>query len=340
MKKTAGLVRTLLSAGLLVLLLCISTVPCTVTARAFSAETGLSSARRVQMKQAVKKGLIKEKGKYYYYEKGKKVRNTWKNVRLSNGQTRRYYFMSSGAACTSSVKWHGYYYVFNKKGMLRTGNGNRLFQAGNHLYCPGPDGRCVTQKWLNIEGKLYYATKKAYMAVNKTYGTIEIRNTRAVDSASVRSKLDAVKVVSSITSDGMSKGEKLWACWNYMIDQSRFQYVLRYDPDRSDPEWTKRKAYEMLESEGGDCISFACAFASLAEAVGYRPVVIYGRVKGTRDQAADGFTTHCWVKIDGKYYDTEAHFAGWLLNVFGNSVYDYPYQILNTYDYISGRVLS
>ena len=66
MKKTAGLVRTLLSAGLLVLLFCISTVPCTVTARAFSAETGLSSARRVQMKQAVKKGLIKEKGKYYY----------------------------------------------------------------------------------------------------------------------------------------------------------------------------------------------------------------------------------------------------------------------------------
>ena len=340
MKKIAGPAWIIPSVVLLALLLCFSVTADTVTVRAFPEQTGVPSVRRVQMKQTVKNGLKKEKGKYYYYEKGKKVRKTWKNVRLSNGLTRRYYFLSNGAACTSAMKWRGDYYVFNKKGMLRTGNGRRLFRAGKHLYCPGPDGRCAVQKWLNIGGELYYATKKAYMAVNKTYGTIEIRNTKAADSASVRSKLDAMKVVSSITSDGMSKAEKLRACWNYMIDQSRFQYVLCYDPDRSDPEWTKRKAYEMLESEGGDCISFACAFASLAEAVGYRPVVIYGRVQGTRDHAADGFTTHCWVRIDGKYYDTEAHFAGWLLNVFGNTVYDYPYQILNTYDYYSGRQLS
>jgi hypothetical protein len=120
----------------------------------------------------------------------------------------------------------------------------------------------------------------------------------------------------------------------------RFTYIVRYDPDRSNPLWMRRKAYEMLMTHGGDCVSFACAFAGLAIEAGYRPVVIYGRVPGSRDHAPDGFTTHCWVKIDGKYYDPEAHFAGWRMNVYGMSYYPIAYQVRNTYSYRTGKVLS
>lgn len=40
--------------------------------------------------------------------------------------------------------------------------------------------------------------------------------------------------------------------------------------------------------------------------------MICGRVPGSRDGAADGFTRHCWVKINGLYYDPEAQYAGWM----------------------------
>lgn len=58
-----------------------------------------------------KQGLVKEKGKYYYYilnKNGKsvKVKNKWKNVKITkNGKTStyRYYFGNNGAAYAGSV---------------------------------------------------------------------------------------------------------------------------------------------------------------------------------------------------------------------------------------------
>ena len=44
--------------------------------------------------------------------------------------------------------------------------------------------------------------------------------------------------------------------------------------------------------------------------------MICGRVPGSRDGAADGFTRHCWVKINGLYYDPEAQYAGWMKGVY------------------------
>ena len=46
---------------------------------------GVTSVTEVQA--AVKKGLKKEKGKYYYYVRGRKVKNTWKSVKIKNKKT-------------------------------------------------------------------------------------------------------------------------------------------------------------------------------------------------------------------------------------------------------------
>ncbi len=39
--------------------------------------------------KTVKNGLKKENGQYYYYVKGKKVKNTWKTVTVTNSKTHK-----------------------------------------------------------------------------------------------------------------------------------------------------------------------------------------------------------------------------------------------------------
>ena len=69
---------------------------------------GVTSVTEVQA--AVKKGLKKEKGKYYYYVRGRKVKNTWKSVKIKNKKTHkkvtyRFYFGKNGAAYKGGSKW-------------------------------------------------------------------------------------------------------------------------------------------------------------------------------------------------------------------------------------------
>ena len=92
-------------------------------------------------------------------------------------------------------------------------------------------------------------------------------------------------------------------------------------PDLNAKDWQRETAYDMLSTHSGNCYSFACAFAALAEEAGYKPYIICGRVRGSRDRAADGYTRHAWVRIDGKHYDPEAQFAGWLRGVYARSSY-------------------
>lgn len=76
----------------------------------------VSSTKTVQA-ATVKKGLKKEKGKYYYYKNGKKVKNKWVTVKTKeNGKTvsNRYYFGKNGAAYVAA-KGSGTYNVTVKK---------------------------------------------------------------------------------------------------------------------------------------------------------------------------------------------------------------------------------
>lgn len=83
---------------------------------------------------AVKSGLKKEKGKYYFYVKGVKVKNTWRTIKVkSNGKTvsYRYYFGKDGAAYMGKKvngvnvpivrKVNGNYYAFGTTGRMVKG---------------------------------------------------------------------------------------------------------------------------------------------------------------------------------------------------------------------------
>ena len=38
-------------------------------------------------------------------------------------------------------------------------------------------------------------------------------------------------------------------------------------------------------------------------------------------------TRHCWVEINGLYYDPEAQYAGWMTGVYGYDYYPISHQI-------------
>lgn len=112
----------------------------------------LALSEPVVAEAAVKSGLKKENKQYYYYVKGKKVKNTWKTVTVkSNGKkvSYRYYFGKNGAAYKGKKsngivipavkKIKGKYYAFGDTGRMLKGTyyiNNKLctFSSKNGVY--------------------------------------------------------------------------------------------------------------------------------------------------------------------------------------------------------------
>ena len=317
-----------LSFRLLILLLAVFSVSLTSVLAESTDTTVTANTTSVQKK---KKGLVQENGKYYYYKNGKKVKSKWVSIKVKSGgktMTYQYYFQKDGSACTTVTKIGKTYYCFASSGRLICYKKNRLVTRGKYQYCPDKKGVCQTG-WILISGKMYYANAKGRIVKSKTVNGIKLdKDGKAVSSLDMKLKKEALSVTAKITNSDMTKSQKLRACWNYVVS-NRFRYYSM-SPNLNEKGWQKKFAYNMLITKRGSCTSFACAFAALASAVGYKPVIVYGRVPGSRDRAADGYTRHCWVKINGLYYDPEAQFAGWMTGVYGYSYYPISYQVTTT----------
>ena len=282
---------------------------------------------------ATKEGLVQKSGKYYYYVNGKKVKNRWVDI-----GSKRYYFQKNGAAAVGLLQYGEDYYAFNEKGVMLHSKKVKIYKVGKYYYSPQADGKLRHDQFIYKGGKLYFVRGNGRVVTNMTVKGVTF-NSKGVaqPSISTTSKIGCIETVNALTKSSWSKERKLKACWDYLTGPD-FSYVLRYDANRDDKTWMKRKAIEMLNSHGGDCVSYACAFAGLASACGYHPDVIYGRVPGTRDQAPDGFTTHCWVLIDHCYYDPEGQAAGWNKNCYGVPKYPFAFQVHHIYGYDTGNI--
>lgn len=267
-------------------------------------------------------------GRYCYYENGKKVKKAWRTV---NGK--KYYFQSTGWSTPYSLYIDGKVYVFNSKSQLHRPSKRSIFKSKGYYYCVNPDGTADTG-WLIYNNRLYKAySKSGRFAVNKTENGIRFgKNGAAVNNTPAKLKMKTMKIVSQITNKGMSKSQKLRACWNYIVHGGRFSYYLT-EPNIWKKGWQQEIALSMLTKNRGDCNGFACAFAALAAEVGYTPYVISGRVPGNRDGAADGLTRHCWVKINGNHYDPEGTWANWAGYVYGASGYPMDHTITQTINF-------
>lgn len=107
--------------------------------------SGLNPA--VQTDAAAKSGLVKENGKYYFYNsKGAKVKSKWKSVKAANGTSYRYYFSKDGAA-----------YMGTKTTPL-------LKKIGGNYYAFNSQGRAITSTLKKINGSIYYFKGNGAMA--------------------------------------------------------------------------------------------------------------------------------------------------------------------------------
>lgn len=90
----------------------------------------------VQAAAETKSGLVKENGKYYFYNsKGVKIKSKWKSIKASNGKTYRYYFSKDGSALTGT-----------KSALL-------LKKIGGKYYAFNSQARAVTKAWKSIKDK-------------------------------------------------------------------------------------------------------------------------------------------------------------------------------------------
>ena len=120
---------------------------------------------------------------------------------------------------------------------------------------------------------------------------------------------DAMSVLQEITTPDMTREEKLRACFDYVKGHSegmsRSPHLLRID-------WPEVYAADLFEGDGGNCCSFAAAFAYLVRAAGYTEV--YACNSGG----------HGWAEGDGLIYDPERAANSYLNPCFG---FEYQYAV-------------
>lgn len=180
----------------------------------------------------VKNGLVKEKGKYYFYVDGVK-KTGWRNVTSTvKGKkvTNRYYFGKNGAAYAASdsqgtlvKKIKGKYYGFDKKGRMITNKFRSVKKKKGkktvtYRYYFGKNGAAYTGKKVN--GVKEIAVKKIG---SKSYG-FDVYG-RMVKGIWVK----GVKIYSFDTKNGVyssSKSKKLNHAAEYLKDAAEIRRLL------------------------------------------------------------------------------------------------------------------
>ncbi len=265
--------------------------------------------------------------KTYYCGAQGTLASGWKKIK-----GHKYYFLpKNNRMATGRHKVNGSDYIFRENGKLARSGGITIVTVGGKVYCAGADGKAAGG-WQVKKRKLYYASKKGTVKRSTTFQGITFTKTGAAkENIASKLKIKLIKDVAAITNEKMDRKTKLAAFWSYLTG-GNFRYASKY-PNLNASGWQRRTAYDMLTTHTGNCYSFACAFAALASEIGYQPYVICGRVHGSRDRSADGYTRHAWVMINGKHYDPEADYAGWLRNVYARSSYPVSNQIQKTVAY-------
>ena len=196
---------------------------------------------------------------------------TWKTIK-----SRHYYYNARGKKVKGKVKLGSRYYFFDKNGIQRYG-------------------------WKKIKNNYYFfristGTTGAYMLTSTTINGIALdASGRASKSGSNLRKLklmtEANKIVEKISRPGMNKMQRLRASFDYVKKQYTYYCWREF---RNTQDWEKDFAEDMFFRGGrGDCVSYAAAFAYLANAVGMKKVYVI---------CSGG---HGWAEIGGKVYDPD-----------------------------------
>ena len=107
--------------------------------QAQTAQAALGKPLSTAVQAKKKNGLVKEKGKWRYYKKGKLVKKAWKKVK-----GKKYYFDKKGNAVTGSVKIGKIYYVFDAKCRLLAPKTTKAIKVNKVWYQVAKSGKAVS----------------------------------------------------------------------------------------------------------------------------------------------------------------------------------------------------
>lgn len=280
----------------------------TVSASNGSARSSAASVRKSTAK--VKKGLVREKNGYRYYANNKPVRNTWRIIK-----GKYYWFRENGVAARGGAcKARGVYYIFDMNSHKVQPTKTTVVKINGYFFIVDRYGRGVSG-WQEVNGRMYYAYKSGRCVVGKTIDGLWLtKNGYAANSVQTRCKVAARRFISSHTTSGMNRQQKLRACFNYIIGYNRF--VGSMDPRPAEfrsRKWVYKYALQMFQNGlTGNCYGIASAVAAVAKELGYQPYVI---------TLAEG---HSFVMINGRYYD---NMYGALFNAASRPYYVTQYKI-------------
>ena len=201
--------------------------------------------------------------------KTQKVRKGWYTQK--NGK-KKYY--RNGTYVTGLQKIGKYYYLFSR-------NGNIIKKD-------------IKGKKKNV---MYYINEKGQVEGWKKGSNYYSPNGKKMNSAKAeefRAYQNARRVVAQNTNSRMSKGQKLEACFHWVM---RRYYRTWRRFDEGGKAWYAVQANDHFERGCGDCLADASAFAYLAKALGYKNVYV----------CTDGYrnddNSHGWTEINGLVYD-------------------------------------
>ena len=234
-------------------------------------------------------GLKKISGKYYYFNSDGTVKTGW--YKTKDGK--RYFNTKTGEMYVGLKAVGSKSYYFNSKGYIEAGW--KTISGAKYYFLS--DGTMVASQWKKISGKEYYFGSDGKMAKNKIVGSdYVLKDGTKAKSNAVKY---AVKVVNTVSKSGMTKAEKLKACYKWIIDNC--VYARDYtDPTKLKTNWTKSYAEELFSKKAGNCYKYASAMGYCAEVLGYEAKVAYGKIASNNKT----MTAHGWteVVIDGKTY--------------------------------------
>lgn len=252
--------KTLAACFCLSCTLLTGTLPTQAAARTSVSQTAKSSSTVTNKKTHSGKGQASSSSS-----------GTWKTTK-----GRHYYYNARGKKVKGKVKIGSRYYFFDKNGIQRYG-------------------------WKKIKNNYYFfristGTTGAYMLTSTTINGIALdASGRASKSGSNLRKLklmtEANKIVEKISRPGMNKMQRLRASFDYVKKQYTYYCWREF---RNTQDWEKDFAEDMFFRGGrGDCVSYAAAFAYLANALGMKKVYVI---------CSGG---HGWAEIGGKVYDPD-----------------------------------
>ena len=251
----------------------------------------------------------------------KKVHWVYKKTK-SGKKVKEKYQLADGSYATGAKKIGDKTWYFRVKDhTLATDQSTRILSGTGMSYLVGKDGS-VKKGWQVVDNKLYYfGGKNGAMVKSKNVDKIWLKaDGSAEDSLNANVRKEAVKTLEKATDRSKSKSAQLKDCYYYLTRRHGYSYAMIY-PDLSSKVWGKKLAYTLLKNKYGNCYGYASGFSALADAIGYKNIqLVCGRISGSRDHAADHYTRHAYVKIDGRYYDPELHFAG-TANIYARSSY-------------------